>query len=169
MPYSHSVYKKEVFEHFLMFVARNSKILDGGAGCGTYSKLLKEHFPNMDGLEIHEPYSRMFNLKELYDNLFITDIRDFDISQYDYIILGDIIEHLSVPDAQALLNKIKEADQLCMVAVPYNFHQGEEYGNVHETHLQPDLTEEIFLQRYPMMKLLFGNQFYGYFINYEYN
>jgi hypothetical protein len=38
--------------------------------------------------------------------------------------------------------------------------------NVHETHLQPDLTPEIFLERYPMMKLLVGDDKYGYYINY---
>jgi hypothetical protein len=51
-------------------------------------------------------------------------------------------------------------------AVPYLFEQGEEYGNIYEKHQQADLTPAIFLERYPMMRLLFGDENYGYYVNY---
>ena len=169
MPYSIGYYKENIRQHFLENVAKNSKILDAGAGCGTYSVLLKEHFPNMDGLEIFAEYDKMFDLKSKYDNLFIADILEFDVSGYDYVILGDIIEHLSVENAQRLLNEINDRDILCMVGVPYMFEQGPEFNNVHETHLQPDLTHEVFMERYPHMKLFWKNEAYGYYVNYDYN
>ena len=80
--------------------------------------------------------------------------------------MGDVLEHLSVSDAKKILSIVKENDILCLVAVPYNYEQGTYMDNVHETHLQPDLTHELFLQRYPDFKLLIGDDKYGYYINY---
>ena len=65
-----------------------------------------------------------------------------------------------------LLNKIHRMGKKAMVAVPYKFEQGEEYGNIHETHHQPDLTVAIMYQRYPMLRLIYGDLRYGYYINY---
>lgn len=168
MPYSTGYLKNEIRQHFLKNVSTSLRILDAGAGCGTYSNLLKSDFPNMDGVEIFPNYIDMFDLRNKYNNLYTMNILDFDISTYDYIILGDIIEHMTYEDAKNFLDKIHNTDKLCLVGVPYNYEQGTEFGNVHETHLQPDLTEEIFLNRYPQMKLLFGNHEYGYFVNYEF-
>lgn len=43
--------------------------------------------------------------------------------------------------------------------------QGEHEGNIHETHLQPDLTPKIMEDRYPELELLYGSEYYGYYIN----
>ena len=64
-----------------------------------------------------------------------------------------------------MINKITEKKIKCLVAVPYEMEQGELEGNVYETHLQPDLTPDIMLERYPNLKLLIGNERYGYYIN----
>jgi acetyl-CoA carboxylase biotin carboxylase subunit len=65
-------------------------------------------------------------------------------------------------------DKITAKDKLCLVAVPYMYEQGTEFENVYETHHQPDLTKEIFLERYPQMKYLCGDDHYGYFVNYDF-
>lgn len=168
MPYSTGFMKDAIKQHFLKNIVPTISILDAGAGCGTYSNLLKADFQKMDGIEIFAPYIDMFDLRNKYDNLFVDDVLDFNITPYDYIILGDIIEHMTIIQAQNFLFKIQSKDILCMVGVPYNFVQGAEFNNQHETHLQPDLTEALFLERYPHMTLLFGNHEYGYFVNYEY-
>ena len=168
MPYSNGFMKDAIKQHFLKNIPSTLKILDAGAGCGTYSKLLKADFPNMDGIEIFSTYNDMFDLKSQYNNLFIQNVLDFDITPYDYIILGDIIEHMKVVEARNFLDKIESMDKICLVGVPYNFPQEPEFGNEYEKHLQPDLTEDLFLERYPNMTLLFGNHEYGYFVNYEY-
>ena len=168
MPYSYTLYKEEVKNHFFKNVHPNVKILDVGPGCGTYSHLLKERFDNMDAIEIFEPYINQFDLRNKYNNVTIGDIRTFDFSGYDYIIIGDVLEHLSVADAKELISKIQNLDILCLVAVPYNYEQGTYMDNVHETHLQPDLTPEIFSERYPMFKLLIGDDKYGYYVNYDF-
>jgi hypothetical protein len=36
--------------------------------------------------------------------------------------------------------------------------------NIHETHYQPDLTENM-LERYPSLELLYSNEWYGYYIS----
>lgn len=166
MPYSYTLYKEEVKQHFLEKLVKRIRILDVGPGCGTYSHLLKEYFPNMDAIEIFENYVEQFDLRSKYEKVMIGDIREFDFKDYDYIIMGDVLEHLNVKDAQAILKKVHDLDILCMVAVPYNYEQGTYMDNVHETHLQPDLTPEIFAQRYPNYKLLIGDDKYGYYINY---
>jgi hypothetical protein len=79
--------------------------------------------------------------------------------------MGDILEHLTVEDAKSILHKIKVNNQGVMIAVPYLYEQGEEFGNIHETHLQPDLTPEIMLERYPDLKLIYGDENYGYYGN----
>jgi hypothetical protein len=166
MPYSYTLYKEEVKEHFLKNLVKRIRILDVGPGCGTYSHLLKEHFPNMDAIEIFANYIEQFDLNSKYNKVILGDIREFDFRYYDYIIMGDVLEHLSVKDAQQVIKRIQDLDILCLIAVPYNYEQGTYMDNVHETHLQPDLTPEIFLERYPMMKLLVGDDKYGYYINY---
>ena len=121
---------------------------------------------NIDGLEIHEPYIDKFNLRSIYNKVMVGNILAFDVSPYDYIILGDVLEHIPKYEAINLVAKINSAGKKCLIAVPYLYEQGEYDGNVHEIHHQPDLTNEIFLERYPSMHLLYKDAGYGYYINY---
>jgi hypothetical protein len=167
MPYSYSFFKEDFKFHLIANIDKNCKFLDVGAGSGSYGLLLKTYFENIDALEIFSDYVYEFELHEVYKNVYVSDIMDFNIKKYDYFIFGDIIEHLSIEDATNLLNYVNMRKQKCMVAIPFEMEQGEEHGNIHETHLQPDLTNEIFIERYPFMKLLFKNDLYGYYINYD--
>jgi SAM-dependent methyltransferase len=169
MPYSYNLFKEEVKVHFLKNVEKSVSILDVGCGCGTYSNLLKEYFPNMDGIEIFPKYAEMFDLHIKYNKIIFGNILEFDFDSYDYLIMGDILEHLTFPQAKSLLDKITEKNKLCLVAVPYMYEQGESFGNIYETHHQPDLTKELFLERYPQMKYLCGDEHYGYFLNYQFS
>ena len=166
MPYSYDYFKIEVGKHIIKTQPQSSKILDVGAGSGKYGAMLRMWFNNIDALEIFDPYIEKFNLKEIYNNVYNDNIIHFDIAEYDYIIMGDILEHLSIKDAKELIKKITHSGKKCLVAIPYTMEQGEVNGNIYETHLQPDLTHEVFLFRYPMMKELYRNHEYGYYINY---
>ena len=174
MPYSSTFAKLEIQSHFDANLPRNIKILDVGPGAGMYSALLSgfSHVLGyslnfkLDCLEIWEPYVDQFNLRNFYENVYIGDIRSFDFSKYDYIILGDVLEHVNTEDAQNIINTINKNNQKCLVAVPYLWEQGPEFNNPYEIHLQPDLTPEVMTERYPSLKLLFGNEGYGYYINY---
>lgn len=166
MPYSYSLFKDDVKQSIIDYFPSDIKILDVGCGSGTYATLLREHFPFMDGIEIFPEYVSSFDLLMKYRRVFIGDIREFDISMYDLIIMGDVLEHLSQEDAIALIDRVNNHGINLLVAVPYMYEQGEMYGNSHEAHLQPDLTPEVMSIRYPSLSLIFGDDKYGYYINY---
>lgn len=167
MPTSHDILKSDIRVYFEKNVNVNSKILDIGAGVGTYSKLLRCMGYKMDCMEIWLPYVVEYKLNELYDNVIIGNVMNYDISNYDVIIMGDILEHLSVEDGLSLMKRIEDKGQMCIVAVPYKLEQGVCHGNEYEVHKQSDLTEEVMLSRYNNLRLLFGSRCYqyGYYIN----
>ena len=165
MPYSSTAFKEEIKRHILLNISANTKMLDVGPGAGTYGVMLRDHYA-IDGLEIHEPYVQKFDLKSIYRNVIIGNVLAFDFIGHDYIIMGDILEHIPKYEAINLVAKINSAGKKCLIAVPYLYEQGEYDGNVYEIHHQADLTHEIFLERYPCMKLLYKDDGYGYYINY---
>jgi SAM-dependent methyltransferase len=149
MPRSTGYFKKETKNYILQKYKKDSKILDVGPGVGTYSDLLRhEGYNNIDCVEIFEPYVDDYQLKEKYNNVFVGDITELNINfdEYDLIIFGDVIEHISLPKAISLLNKVSNSNAI--VAVPFDSKQGEHFGNVYETHLQDDLTFQNFFQRF---------------------
>jgi|TARA_R110000851_G_scaffold296023_2_gene451067 hypothetical protein len=165
MPNSFDDYKIQIRHFFKKSVPKGTNILDVGPGKGTYWHLLQNLGYKMDCVEIFKPYIEEYKLKEKYDNVYLDNIINFDITKYELIILGDILEHLSVDDAHIILNKINKNNQKCIIAVPYLSEQEADGGNHYQIHLQPDLTPELMLQRYPSLKLLIGNKRYGYYIN----
>lgn len=166
MPYSYDYFKQEFLDHMTRNFESHISILDIGAGCGTYGTLLKGFFEYIDGVEAYEPYIKEFDLDKVYNNIFCIDALDVNLMPYDYIIMGDIIEHLTVMEAKILTTRIHRADKKMMVAIPYMMPQGAVGGNDYEIHRQDDLTHKLFLERYPMMHNLFKNEHYGVYINY---
>ena len=167
MPTSYNYFKKEIQQYIVAHCHPYARILDVGAGCGTYSDLLKDYdVGDIDAVEIWQPYIDQYKLNEKYTYVYNKDIRNFSeefLSSYDFIILGDVLEHLSHEDATELLAKLDRNQKKYVVAVPYSMEQGEYEGNVHETHLQPDLTPENMSTKYPNLELLYSNQWYGYY------
>ncbi len=125
-------------------------ILDVGAGDGKWRYLLRD-YPNMDAVEAYGP-----NLQRLngYRRTFHADIRDFHYDRYDLIIFGDVLEHLRVKEAQAVLDYARPRCQDMVIAVPFLYEQGAIYGNPYEVHIQDDLTPELFAERYPGFEVL---------------
>ena len=127
-------------------------ILDVGACDGKWRRLLPE-YPNMDAVEAFG--KNAVRLRGCgYRSVFQTDIRDFQYDWYDLIIFGDVIEHLSVEQAQRVIEYAKPRCRDMIIAVPYLYEQEQIYGNPYEVHLQPDLTAENFKERYPGLEVL---------------
>jgi autotransporter strand-loop-strand O-heptosyltransferase len=164
MPYSFTYFKDEVKEWFLHNVPTSKRILDVGPGMGTYSDLLRSSGYRIDAIEIYEPYIDKYKLRKKYDNVYVGDITKFDISDYDFIILGDVLEHISTDLAVDLIRNITEKKE-CLVAIPYEMEQGEHEGNIHETHHQPDLTHDVMFERYPELTCIYRNEHYGYYMH----
>ena len=140
---------------------KDSLILDVGACDGKWRRMLFD-YPNMDAVEAWEPNCE--NIRNLYKYTYRYEMIDFDWDWYDLIIFGDVIEHMSVKDAQQVLRHAFGKCGDMIVAVPYLYKQGPLYGNPYEEHIQDDLTPEIFAQRYPMLDVLYdtGNQYCYY-------
>lgn len=149
MPYSHPAHYSAVTSLIRgMFSPNTTRIIDIGCGAGVYRDLLSEY--TMDGIEVYEKYIRDFNLRSRYREIFNVNVLDFKFvkGNYELAIMGDVLEHLSVEDAKKVLTSIKNANIPILVQVPYMYEQGEYDGNHHEIHLQPDLTREVFFDRY---------------------
>lgn len=131
-------------------------ILDVGAGWGKYRDLLPE-YPAMDACEAWRANIRDENLWGRYRHVHhgtIQSLIDDIADAYDVLIFGDVLEHLDVPDAQAVIRKTAFWCSDMFVVVPYLYEQGEEHGNHYECHLQPDLTPDVMRERYPQLHLV---------------
>jgi len=116
--------------------------LDIGCGEGTYAKL----FPKLKwtGVEIWAPYQDKFKLKELYSDFYISDARTWETGQrFDVCFLGDVLEHMTVEEAQALVDKARRWADTVIISIPLGYHpQGECHGNPHEAHVKDDWSDE---------------------------
>lgn len=133
---------------------QDAKILDVGACDGKWKKLLPEY--TMDAVEAFPPNCE--RIKTLYRVVYCADVAELEYDDYDLIIFGDVIEHMSVETAQKVLSY---ADKKCgdmIVAVPYLYKQGPLYGNPWEVHVQDDLTAENFAERYPKLAVLYDTR-----------
>ena len=143
-------------------------ILDVGAGNGKWYDLLGKHF-TMDALEAWYETIAINSLDKKYRTVYLGRIQDATLSAsnlpaYDLIIFGDVIEHLSVEDAQKVLSYLYPVCRDMLIAVPFKYEQDEIDGNPYEKHLQPDLTHELFMQRYKGFKPLILFPDYGYYV-----
>lgn len=126
-------------------VPKDATILDVGACDGKWKRLLPEY--DMDACEIFQPNADI--IEDLYSYIFVGDIYDYKYDHYDLVIFGDVIEHMTVDRAQAVLEYAAKHSSRVIIGVPFLYPQGELYGNPFEQHLQPDLTPELFNERYP--------------------
>lgn len=115
-------------------------VLDIGPGAGIYATLLRpvlEPGAKFHALEIHEPYVERFGLRDLYDRVDIGDARDMKFPRLDVVILGDVIEHMTLDEAKVVWFKARAAaKQAVFLSLPIvEYPQGECEGNPHEAHL----------------------------------
>jgi len=149
MPNSTGFFKKQTIEFIKRNFPTDAKILDIGAGSGTWPILMPE-YTNFHGIEIFEPYVRDFHLSELYVTITtgnaVEQPAEF-FQGYDFIMMGDVIEHMSYEDARTLLDKIPKETTAC-IGVPWG-PQGVHFDNIYEIHIQDKLTNLDFLNLYP--------------------
>ena len=164
MPNSYNYFKEEIKQYFIENIDTSKKILDVGPGEGTYSNLLRNLGYHIDCIEIFSPYVERFNLYEKYDNVFVGNVSDFNISNYDFIILGDVLEHMSISDSRTIIDEININNMDCLVSIPYLMKQDSVDGNDYERHIQFDLTPDVMQSRYPELECIYSNTSYGYYV-----
>ena len=157
MPASYPNGKEETKKWVIAHFPTDTPILDVGPGEGTYFNLLSPlGYTNLSAVEIFTPYIFQFSLSDKYKEIInanIIDVTSEILSKYKLIIMGDILEHLTFPDADKLVTRIINETSVkgMIVSVPYCYPQGAWGGNIYETHLQPDITETNMLERYPYL------------------
>ena len=175
MPTSSNDFKPAIFAH-IKHIAWNylpsgpyrSKILDVGPGIGTYGRELSNFW--VDAVEIHKPYIEKYDLNSIYHDVFNCNILDFNYDNYEYIIIGDVLEHIPIEPAQKLIADITRKKIKCLVAVPYICPQDAVDGVESEIHHQDDLTPRLMKSRYPELEVFLDNNRvaggYAYYTNY---
>lgn len=130
-------------------------ILDVGAGSGTYLEALKKkgYSGKIDAIEIWEPYINEFNLEQKYDNLYKIDVRDFNQFNYDVVIFGDILEHMTRQEAIDLWNKASSQAKNILLAIPIiHCEQGHLNGNPYEVHVEEDWEHDQIIKSFHGIK-----------------
>lgn len=116
--------------------------LDIGCGQGTYAKM----FPQFQwtGVEVWQPYVEQFGLRALYPTLHVADARSLEFEErFDLCFLGDVLEHMRLDDAQALLTSARRWADTVIVSIPIgHYPQGAYEGNPHETHVTDHWTHD---------------------------
>lgn len=155
--------KPEMIEWIKGHFQKGETCLDVGACDGKWSDLLGGYL-TIDAIEIFAPNIHKHKLTDKYRTVYCGDIRGFKYGQeYDLIIFGDVLEHMTVEDAQAVLKYALPRCRDLIVAVPYQWVNRANYGNKYEIHLQDDLTPELVKQRYPELKPFKIYDRYGYY------
>lgn len=136
--------------HIRRIISRvpNAKMLDIGPGFGTYAKM----FPHAEwtGVEIWEPYVEKYGLKSFYKHLHICDAREWEpTEQYDVAFAGDVLEHMTVDEAKALLAKLRGCAETVIVSIPIGHYPQDEWeGNPYERHVTDNWTDESFREAF---------------------
>lgn len=119
-------------------------VLDVGPGRGTYARVLAGTGVTIDAVEIFEPYLRRYDLPSLYRTVAVADVREWDSFDYDLVIFGDVLEHVSEADMVAVFERARTQARHVLVSVPViHYPQGESHGNPHEEHVQEHITPEL--------------------------
>ena len=115
-------------------------IIDVGAGAGTYCRLLRPYVPaNYAAIEIYQKNVDQYKLRDLYDDVWIDDVRNFKSLQADLIIFGDVLEHMTREEAIRVWDVASKGCKYAILSIPIiHYPQGVVDGNHHETHIVDD-------------------------------
>lgn len=97
-----------------------SKVLDVGAASGTLARMCQNKNLRLFGIEPNPDWAQIAS--PLYEKVWICSISDIDpelLRGFDVVVLGDILEHLS--DPQAVLQKLVESqspNSLFLISIP---------------------------------------------------
>lgn len=158
---SSQVGKRQIKEFLMPKLKPGMKICDMGPGNGTYHRLLDGKF-EWTAVEIWPETAD--GLRSKYDHVYKMDMRNFDYPEdYDLVIFGDVLEHVSEEDAQECIRKARLHSKSIMIAFPYCTVQGPLYGNDAEKHIQDNCSPEHFDELYPGFELVYREKNYAYY------
>lgn len=131
-------------------------VVDVGPGEGTYGRMFRRLYrrPYLIGIEAWKPYVQRFDLTTVYDLVIQRDIRELTIHEWprtDVVILGDVLEHMTVQEAQRVWSLARSsAHKAVYLSIPIvRSPQGAVHGNPFETHVVEDWSHEKVLDAFP--------------------
>lgn len=88
------------------FIEPNSRVLDIGSASGQFGQILKKYKNcTMYGIDYDIESIKIAKEKEVFENIYQLDLNSFDIKQFqehtnsfDYIVFGDVLEHILEPE-----------------------------------------------------------------------
>ena len=116
-------------------------VLDIGPGSGVYGEMVRDVAnPNQFyAIEVYAPYISTFNLERFYDEVIVSDVRHVDselISNFDVVIIGDVIEHMHWHEAREVLTKLFMRNRNVIISFPVLHLPQESWdGNTFEKHV----------------------------------
>lgn len=123
------------------------KVLNVGVGScesGLARQLPHIDFGQLDLIDVHQPYLDGAQTRE-WDarvvNFINADIRTFDVTGYDLVLMFDVLEHLTKEEAIAVMNRIT-CKQLIFIPLEKEY-RANVYGATSQDHLSL-WTEEDF-------------------------
>lgn len=160
---------KEWTQAFVQFCGQNVKnVLDIGPGQGTYYHILNRQLKDAiwHGVEIFKPYIEKFNLEDHYDEIYNEDIRSFSPKQdYDLIIAGDVLEHMTKEEAVEVVNKLLDYTKYFLISIPIvKWPQDEINDNPNEVHVKDDWSHNEILETFDAILTGFAGQQIGVYV-----
>ena len=149
MPYSSFIFDNAITE--IIKLAQPKTFLDLGAGAGKYGSIVKKISPSIKttAVEIEKDYIEKFNLSSLYDQIWNIPVSDiiqpkyFD-SNFDVIMVGDILEHLKKSESVDLLNFLIYRCRWIIVEFPHHYLQNAVDGYSSEAHISAWAENDFF-------------------------
>ena len=126
------------------------KILDVGAGCGTYRTIFPALGRHWTALEVWQPYVDKYSLRDKYDTVIVEDLRTWKPTEtYDICFCGDILEHMTEQEAVQVLKKLQQIATTVVISIPIGYYPQDEFdGNPYEIHVENNWTHERFLNAF---------------------
>lgn len=127
------------------------RILDIGAGSGTYINLIKIknrvcESAEWIGVEAWQDYIERFDLKNKYTTVINQDARQLDwnsLGTFDVAIAGDVLEHMTKDEAITLVDQILAHCKTLIISIPIiHMPQDAVEGNPYEVHVKDDWSHD---------------------------
>jgi len=130
------------------------RVVDVGAGSGTYRKLLINEGPGATwvAVEAWKPNIGEYALETLYDEVLNEDVRQVDFTTLgpDLVVFGDVLEHMTKEEAQEVVGRALATARYVMISIPIiHYPQGEIDGNPFERHVKEDWSHNEVCDSFP--------------------
>lgn len=147
---SNSAGKDQILNWFTENQNNIFRILDIGAGSGTYSNLIKSAklltAAEWIAVEAWKPYIDRFNLESKYSLVINQDIRNLSwdsIGRFDVAIAGDVLEHMTKSEAIFIVDQLLKISKTVIISIPVvHYPQDEVEGNPFEKHVKDDWSHQ---------------------------